>query len=396
MKTRTYSDLEGIGTAAVLEGRTRNERISCYVIVEGVELSGEGAVLSFLVKKVTRSPIETSDSASKPTPSYRYGLANAVFAGWDVTHKPGGAWTRDHLVLSFRDFHCVLRQVENYKQRIEALKETRGAGITAVLEITPLKDPSEQEIDEFCDAFCELLAFATKNSAQWVTRYDCFTRGSYFRGVGRLSAVTTGFTLIPDAVSEKGNHLRPELKRFLESTLDMYVDRFRPDLRLALAWKEDADHQHNVDLQFLACFVALETLRSKLLRIKSSPTIPDWPKHLRNGLEDDICALVEKRTGVPSTLYKNELSGLLKRIGAPSLAKQLNALCDQFGVRRVSRDMSRLRNALFHAGELGDFKAGLEQTQQLSHLFDVMILRILGFKGVYHHIDTKWKQVVLD
>lgn len=396
MKTQAFSDLESIGSAAVLEGKTRSERIICDVVVEGVQLSGKGAVISFLVKKVTRSPIATPAFNSKQPVKYRYGLANAVFAGWDVTHKRSGAWSRDHLVLSFRDFSCVLRQMEDYKERLKVLQEAKGAGVTAVLEMTPLKDSTVQEADEFCDAFCELFAFATKNSVHWVTRADCLTGSSYFRGVGRLSPVTSGFRLIPDAVSEPGNRLRPELKRFLESTLDVYLDKYRPDLRLALAWKEDADQQHNVDLQFLACYVALETLRSKLLRSKSKPTIPDWHNHLKTGLEDEICALIEKRTGIPSASYKGELGGLLKRLGAPSLSKQLDTLCDQFGVRRVSREMARLRNALFHAGELGDFKAGLEQTQQLSHLFDVMILRILGFKGVYHHIDTKWKQVVLD
>jgi hypothetical protein len=54
--------------------------------------------------------------------------------------------------------------------------------------------------------------------------------------------------------------------------------------------------------------------------------------------------------------------------------------------------MIELRNKLVHTGSYGDFEfpEAIKLWRTLSHIIDVCVLKLLGYDGNYHHLDTNW------
>jgi hypothetical protein len=78
---------------------------------------------------------------------------------------------------------------------------------------------------------------------------------------------------------------------------------------------------------------------------------------------------------------KSVLRKKLKERNRPTIAASIDA-----------PEMTRLRNRLTHAGDLGDSDNGaLELYVELSHILDICILKALGHSGVYRQLATGWK-----
>lgn len=90
---------------------------------------------------------------------------------------------------------------------------------------------------------------------------------------------------------------------------------------------------------------------------------------------------------------KSVLPKKLKELNRPTIAASIDALCRHYQIAAPAPEMSRLRNRLTHAGDLGDFdfSGAFDLYVELSHILDICILKALGYSGVYRHFATGWE-----
>jgi hypothetical protein len=295
-----------------------------------------------------------------------------------------------------------------YDDTIKKIDDGKGSAVTATLTVRSAMNQSlaENATDDFADAVCELLSFAKKNTVYWIQRTRFSEAGTVVTSVSRdfiarkLRPFRSGWALIPDFVVLPEHMFRCELSYFLNSVLPLYVRQLRAEgLDKAIAWILDSEHQTTVDMMYLSAYIAIERLRVNFLDRNSLPTMigKDWSHLLETGLMDDIIAAIENRAGGLSDSQKQLLLRVLRNANHPPAAVELEALCQQIGVKGYEKEMSELRNKLVHTGAYGDFQFpdAIKLWRRLSHIIDVCVLKLLGYGGRYHHLDTDWRPTAL-
>ncbi len=158
--------------------------------------------------------------------------------------------------------------MEGYRELINELSRTHGAGITATLALETEHERTQEQMDELADAVCELLAFATTYEVFWAKREIFDENGALVSGHGRsLGARVRDFheswSILHDVVITKDNGHRDELQIFLQTVLERYFDTLRTKLKLPLMWIAEAEHFGFVDFNFTTLFIAMERLKSE-------------------------------------------------------------------------------------------------------------------------------------
>ena len=333
-----------------------------------------------------------------------YQLTNLHFLGSRVTTYPDGSWSRDTLDFAYKDVRCTLQQMEGYRELIKELSRTHGAGITATLVLETEHERTQEEMDELADAVCELLAFATKNEVFWANRETFDEKGALVSGHerslgGRVRDFRSGWSIVHDVVITKDNGHRDELQIFLQAVLERYFDTLRTKLKLPLMWIAEAEHFGFVDLNFMTLFIAMERLKSEFAPKKKQDFIHlNWQKLLDGKLATTILDAVRDEVGPLSPGQEKAIIGKLRGANAPSTGVQIDEFCRSLGVKGLEKDMTELRNKLTHTAAYGDFDLSkvLSLHVELSHVVDVCVLKILGFRGYYCHRATNWSNVSLD
>ncbi len=333
-------------------------------------------------------------------------LANCGFTGAEVTKKIIGeriVYRKDKIRILYDDLECTLQQIDDYEDRIKSIENESGSAITATLTIRSLTNRAldEKTTDDFADAVCELLSFAKKNTVYWTRRTHFNTAGevvtSLTRGfiVSRLKSYRSSWSLIPDFAAVTEGWGRCELSYFLNTVTPLYVSKMRAEgLQQAIWWIIDSEHQTTLDMMYVSAYIAIERLRAKFLERQSLPSMirTDWGQLLESGLFDDIIKTIETRAGALSDPQRRLLYRVLRNANNPPAAVELEALCKQIGVTGFEKEMSDLRNRLVHSGTYGDFDFpdAVKLWRTLSHIIDVCVLKLLGYDGNYHHLDTNW------
>jgi hypothetical protein len=332
-----------------------------------------------------------------------YRLTNLHFLGSRVTDHPDGSWSRDTLDFTYKDVRGILQQVEDYKEIIQELSETHGAGITAMLTLESDHERSQKEMDELADAACELLAFATKNEVFWVQRQTFDENGQLVSGHGRSLGARVrdfhnGWSIIHDVVFTKDNGHRDELQIFLNAVFERYFDELRERLKLPLLWIAEAEHFGFVDLNFMTLFIAMERLKNEFAP-KNKPELIhlDWQKMLNGKLAENILRAVRDEVGQLTLEQEKAIIGKLRGANTPAAGVLLDEFCQSLGVTGLEKDMAELRNKLTHTASYGDFDLSkvLELHVKLSHVVDVCVLKLLGYDGYYCHRATNWRNIRL-
>jgi hypothetical protein len=180
--------------------------------------------------------------------------------------------------------------------------------------------------------------------------------------------------------------------------LKVCLPRFREgrslgeDLRLPIAYWVPKVGSRYVEERFAAAFWALEKLvdlfveRAKRDRIVGSAAFERVEQCVKAALEQ--VQLPEGRWGTPS-VGLGMLREKLPELNRPSIASQLQWLCDSLGVTwrdlyppNVSLDRPRFirtRNEIFHSNAPVDGAFVLRETYRVSALFERLILKALGW-----------------
>ncbi|MDE1161991.1 MAG: hypothetical protein PW792_08600 [Acidobacteriaceae bacterium] len=333
-----------------------------------------------------------------------YQLTNLHFLGSRITTFPDGSWSRDTLDFAYKDVRCTLQQAEGYRETIKELSRTHGAGITATLTLETDIDRPQHEMDELADAACELLAFATKNEVFWAKRDTFDENGSLVSGKGRSLGARVrdfheGWSILNDVVITKDNGHRDELQIFLRTVFERYFDTLRAKLKLPLMWIAEAEHFGFVDLNFMTLFIAMERLKSEFAPKKKQDFLHlDWQRMLDGELAKTVLSAIQDEVGPLSPEQEKAIIGKLRGANTPSTGVQIDEFCRSLGVKGLEKDMTELRNKLTHTAAYGNFDLPkvLSLHVELSHVVDVCVLKILGYRGYYCHRATDWRNVSLD
>jgi hypothetical protein len=152
--------------------------------------------------------------------------------------------------------------------------------------------------------------------------------------------------------------------------------------------------------KFLLAFAAIERLRSRILKGVKAPALisPAFNELIDSELGDQIIELISNALGNMDNSAKAIVRKKLKDLNRPPISASLDALCEHYGIKASTKRMAHLRSRLMHAGDLAefDFSDAIGLYWELSHVLDVCLLKALGFRGLYHHIRTNWKERSID
>lgn len=328
----------------------------------------------------------------------RYQLTNCVFSmGSHLTKYPrgGGSWN----AIEVNTGTSVLRivKIDSYDETLRELEAQNAGGVTAILEVSGPTDAAS--CDGWATAVCNLLAFATKNTVRWISRErssgdDRSEIEYYSRAVYQVRPLRS---IIPDMPSA-GRH---PLHTFLQLTVPRYAALDEEiGLNSTLGWLLEAEFSMPVQPKFVLAFIAIERLLTRLLRGQAAAKVflsPDFPDKIDGELGAKLVAAIDSAVGPLDQETRSVLPKKLKDLNRPTIAASIDALCRHFRIAAPANQMSRLRNRLTHAGDLGDFDfpGALELYVELSHILDICLLKALGYSGAYRHWATGWEDRTL-
>ncbi len=326
---------------------------------------------------------------------FRYELANCVFRlGSHLTEFPNGGWSRNAIEINADAAALRIVKIDTYDEVVKELEARKEGGVTAILEVTgPTDQPS---CDAWATAVCNLLCFATKNTVRWISREgylgDNRSEIEYFSPA--VYQIRTLRSLIPD-MPTSGEH---PLHVFLQLAVPRYSsldDAF--GLTSTIGWLLEAEFSMPIQPKFVLAFIAIERLRSRLLKGAEGPKAllsSDFGEKIDGALGAQLVAAIDAAVGPLEEDTKSVLVKKLKSLNQPTIAASLDALCEHFGIAAATKKIFQLRNRLTHAGDLGDFDfpEALDLYIELSHILDICILKALGYVGIYHHHGTGWQE----
>jgi hypothetical protein len=335
---------------------------------------GEHVKLKLPILRVAGIPRKRHASIS------RYQLANCVFAmGSHQTKYPrgGGSWN----AIETKTDDAVLRivKIDAYDQALRELQAQKRGGVTAILEVSSSTDSTAR--DRLATAVCNLLCFATKNTVRWISREqssgDERSEIEYFSPA--VYEVRELRSLIP-AIPSSGLH---PLHLFLQSTLLNYsaLDE-QLGLESTFGWLIEAEFSMPIQPKFILAFIAIERLSTRLLKGKGVAKVflsPNFPDKIDGPLGTQLVGAIDSAVGPLDEETRTVLPKKLKELNRPTIAACVDALCKEFDIVASTTQMTRLRNRLTHAGDLGefDFREALDLYVELSHILDVCILKAL-------------------
>ncbi|MAS37122.1 MAG: hypothetical protein CL610_24190 [Anaerolineaceae bacterium] len=310
---------------------------SVIQIIDKISMPGETAVdRELLFRSSGEFHLGIGNKNWQGRATAHFYVTNLEFVGINAEEIAPGLHQHNHIVISVNDTSIIIRQVNNYDERISEIKETHGTAVTAEIVLETTHEAFVKSL-ELVSTLCHLLSVARGKRINWIY-YEVFIDDQkvYTEHQPRIVGRYEGTEVIDNMPPQN-------TVQFLEECYSHYV-------RLDHAFK----------FQNVANFYT--AVRS-------------------GGFTENRCLtafalaeyLAKKTSNPPSNKHKR------------NFRKWLEAIVIEFAVPITGAEIDsfvELRNSLVH--ELEWMPSDItEQYQSVQHFLDRLLLRILGYKGYY-------------
>jgi hypothetical protein len=335
----SFTGTTELGERLLVEGQSHHIRSS-------ISLSSEGKYQVHVFQFVGESKLAVGNSTWNGQFEIRFAIANLDFFGTVVEELQSGTLTLNKIELELENKRIVVRQLDDYKDRLEYIKNTRGSDITCEL-IIPLTQKEIKASFNLANIICDLLSLARGKRVNWLY-FRVLNSGTciYTEHQPRIVTSYEGFEVI-DAMPPENTLY------FLEQCYPHYINldldfQFLNVINIFTAIRSGGF----LETRCLAAFSLIEYLAKKANKPpkgRSQPTLKQW------------------------------LKTIVSEYQVPITASEIDEFKD-------------IRNSLVHEMRFmpGD---SLEQYWKVLHFLDRLLLRILGYDGYYINVTQmpEWR-----
>jgi hypothetical protein len=317
-------------------------------------------------------------------------ITNLDFTGSEKTITPFGGWKLDHFTLSIKGYHIEVRQIDDFKEIVTALKKKQiSSAQTTIITVTG-KHEKQDEIRTIVNDICWLMSFAKGNSI--VPFGELHVKGEktvqeIYRSV-RVENFVSGDHVIDDLPIDN-------LPKFIEQAYSNYI-LYKKELGLDVIFNYYELMKRNpiMDVRCVLGYILLECLSNNTQEYYTSKGTP-----IQNSLKKSKSAKLKKildKEKVNAKIIEQIASEFI--YSQASLQDSINEIMKEFkmGYKKGEDELFKLRKEFIHKGRFPPNINPIQTYNKLVHFIDRIILHILNYKGEYLDITQRYIPVKLE